>query len=48
MQNFDRWLKERVLNEWEFKDIFGFESQYPQFEKKEDDGKPFKKDDIPK
>jgi hypothetical protein len=41
MQNFHEWLLLR--EEWEFKDIFGFESQYPQFEKKEDDGKPIKR-----
>ena len=44
MQLFNDWVKDRVIKEeWEFNDIFGFEAEYPQFEKKEDDGKPIKR-----
>ena len=44
MRRFNNWLKDKIIKEeWEFKDIFGFEAEYPQFEKKEDDGKPIKR-----
>lgn len=44
MLNFKDWMENRTFKEeWEYKDIFGFEAEYPQFEKKEDDGKPIKR-----
>ena len=44
MRDFKNWISERVIKEdWEFKDVFGFDSEYPQFDKKEDDEKPIKR-----
>jgi hypothetical protein len=44
MQKFTDWITNKVFKEeWEFKDIFGFEAEYPQFDKKEDNGKPIKR-----
>ena len=44
MRNFTDWIKDQTIKEeWEFKDVFGFDAEYPQFQKKEDDGKPIRR-----